>query len=184
LKGIPQPKREQIWLWLIKANKSLCVSASVSGSVSFTSQTYAELKKQTTIHQHAILLDLGRTFPTHANFTRKFGAGQHALFNVLKAYSILDNEVGYCQGMSFIVGILLIHVDNDEEKAFNLLRHLLIELNFRQQYRPDMVQLQKYMYQFTRLLETRLPDIYNHFELYDVTTSLYAAPWFLSKLLS
>ncbi len=158
------------------------MNPSVSGSASFIPQTYAELKKQTTIHQHAILLDLGRTFPSHDNFALKFGKGQHALFNVLKAYSILDTEVGYCQGMSFIVGILLIHVNNDEEKAFDLLKHLLINLNFRQQYRPDMVQLQKYMYQFTRLLETRLPDIYNHFEFYDVTSSLYAAPWFLSKL--
>ena len=83
--------------------------------------SYQELLKQYSINQHSILLDLGRTFPNHANFkyqtsteneskmgTVKYGLGQLALFNVLKAYSIMDNEVGYCQGLSFVVGFLLI----------------------------------------------------------------------------
>lgn len=35
---------------------------------------------------------------------------QMALFNTLKAYSILDEEIGYCQGMSFVMGLLLMHV--------------------------------------------------------------------------
>ena len=29
---------------------------------------------------------------------------------MLKAYSLLDKEVGYCQGLSFVAGLLLIHV--------------------------------------------------------------------------
>ena len=82
--------------------------------------SYEELLKQYSIHQHSILLDLGRTYPNHPNFkyqssksdseskSIKYGLGQLALFNVLKAYSILDNEVGYCQGLSFVVGFLLI----------------------------------------------------------------------------
>ena len=153
---------------------------TTQSSIGISCQDYTDLIKQSTIHQHAILLDLGRTFPSHRNFARKFGRGQSALFNVLKAYSLLDAEVGYCQGMSFIVGILLIHVNNDAFKTFTLLKHLLITLDLRQQYRPDMVQLQRYMYEFTRLLETRMPDLYAHFEAHDVSASLYAAPWFLT----
>lgn len=38
------------------------------------------------------------------------GPGQLALFNLLKAYSLLDPEVGYCQGLSFVAGVLLLHV--------------------------------------------------------------------------
>jgi TBC1 domain-containing protein 4 len=83
--------------------------------------------------------------------------------------------------MSFIVGILLIHCKNNERKTFELLRYLFVDLDIRQQYKPDMIQLQKYMYQFTRILEHRLPDIFDHFELHDVSASLYAAPWFLSN---
>ena len=52
----------------------------------------------------------GRTFPGHPYFSRALGAGQLSLFNLLKAYSLIDTEVGYCQGLSFVAGILLMHV--------------------------------------------------------------------------
>lgn len=60
--------------------------------------------------RNLISLILGRTFPTHAHFIPRLGSGQLGLFNVLKAYSILDDEVGYCQGISFVAGIMLMHV--------------------------------------------------------------------------
>ena len=53
---------------------------------------------------------LGRTFPSHPYFQQTLGPGQLALFNILKAYSLLDQEVGYCQGLSFVGGVLLLHV--------------------------------------------------------------------------
>lgn len=41
------------------------------------------------------------------------GPGQLALFNLLKAYSLLDKDVGYCQGLSFVGGVLLLHVSHN-----------------------------------------------------------------------
>lgn len=35
----------------------------------------------------------GRTFPTHPYFQAQLGAGQLSLYNILKAYSLLDPEV-------------------------------------------------------------------------------------------
>ena len=52
----------------------------------------------------------GRTFPTHPYYMQTLGPGQLALFNLLKAYSLLDQDVGYCQGLSFVGGVLLFHV--------------------------------------------------------------------------
>lgn len=54
----------------------------------------------------------GRTFPNHTYFMSPFGPGQLALYNLLKAYSLLDPEVGYCQGLCFIAGVLLLHVSD------------------------------------------------------------------------
>ena len=43
-------------------------------------------------------------------------AGQAALRRVLRAYSYYDRDVGYCQGMNFIVGMFLTIMT--EEEAF------------------------------------------------------------------
>ena len=60
--------------------------------------------------QQVIRRDIARTYPEHEFFKKKDGVGQEALFNVMKAYSIHDREVGYCQGSAFIVGLLLMQV--------------------------------------------------------------------------
>ena len=66
--------------------------------------------------------DIARTYPEHEFFKKKDGVGQESLFNVMKAYSIHDREVGYCQGSAFIVGLLLMQVIHfpNISKNFNL----------------------------------------------------------------
>ncbi|XP_049565570.1 TBC1 domain family member 1 isoform X6 [Orcinus orca] len=124
----------------------------------------------------------GRTFPTHPYFSAQLGAGQLSLYNILKAYSLLDQEVGYCQGLSFVAGILLLHMG--EEEAFNMLKFLMFDMGLRKQYRPDMIILQIQMYQLSRLLHDYHRDLYNHLEEHEIGPSLYAAPWFLTVFAS
>ncbi len=59
---------------------------------------------------HSSFSFTARTFPTHPYFSQPLGQGQLELFNLLKAYSILDGDVGYCQGLSFIAALILMHV--------------------------------------------------------------------------
>lgn len=40
--------------------------------------------------------------------------GKQALRRLLRAYSIYDGEVGYCQGMNFIAGMLLTFMSEEE----------------------------------------------------------------------
>lgn len=61
-------------------------------------------------YDSAIRRDLNRTFPTQDYFKDAKGLGQGSLYNVVKAYSLYDPECGYCQGMQFIVGPLLLNV--------------------------------------------------------------------------
>ena len=56
------------------------------------------------------LVRVARTYPTHPYFARTDGPGQTALYEVLSAYSNLDKEVGYCQGLGFIAGHFIMHV--------------------------------------------------------------------------
>lgn len=71
-----------------------------------------------------------------------------------------------------------------EAQAFNMLRHLMFRRGLRLQYLPDMVGLQIKLYQLSRLLHDQLPDLYEHFDVYDVAPTLYAAPWLLTLFAS
>lgn len=53
---------------------------------------------------------------------------------------VCASQVGYCQGISFVAGVLLLHMS--EEQAFDMLKFLMYDLGIRQQFRPDMVSLQ------------------------------------------
>ena len=55
---------------------------------------------------------VARTYPTHPYFVVSDGPGQTALYEVLHAYSNLDKEVGYCQGLGFVAGQFIIHVSS------------------------------------------------------------------------
>ncbi|XP_035176486.1 TBC1 domain family member 4 isoform X1 [Oxyura jamaicensis] len=177
--GVPKSRRGEIWQFLAVQHR---VRHRLPNKQQPPDVSYKELLKQLTAQQHAILVDLGRTFPTHPYFSTQLGAGQLSLFNLLKAYSLLDKEVGYCQGISFVAGVLLLHMS--EEQAFEMLKFLMYDLGFRKQYRPDMMSLQIQMYQLSRLLHDYHRDLYNHLEENEISPSLYAAPWFLTLFAS
>ncbi|KNC45907.1 growth hormone-regulated TBC protein 1-A [Thecamonas trahens ATCC 50062] len=61
--------------------------------------------------------DLPRTFPNHAQF-RDGGQLRHSLSNVLLAYAAHHPDHAYCQGMNFVVGLLLLVTPDDEELVF------------------------------------------------------------------
>ncbi|XP_034364778.1 TBC1 domain family member 1 isoform X1 [Arvicanthis niloticus] len=177
--GVPRHHRGEIWKFLAE---QFHLKHSFPSKQQPKDVAYKELLKKLTSQQHAILIDLGRTFPTHPYFSAQLGAGQLSLYNILKAYSLLDQEVGYCQGLSFVAGILLLHMS--EEEAFKMLRFLMFDMGLRKQYRPDMIILQIQMYQLSRLLHDYHRDLYNHLEEHEIGPSLYAAPWFLTVFAS
>ncbi|XP_044768940.1 TBC1 domain family member 1 isoform X1 [Neomonachus schauinslandi] len=177
--GVPRHLRGEIWKFLAEQYR---LQHQFPSKQRPKDMPYKELLKRLTSQQHAILIDLGRTFPTHPYFSAQLGAGQLSLYNILKAYSLLDQEVGYCQGLSFVAGILLLHMG--EEEAFNMLKFLMFEMGLRKQYRPDMIILQIQMYQLSRLLHDYHRDLYNHLEEHEIGPSLYAAPWFLTVFAS
>ncbi|XP_041121135.1 TBC1 domain family member 1-like isoform X4 [Polyodon spathula] len=177
--GVPRHHRGEIWKFLAEQYQ---LRHPLPSKHQAKDTPYKELLKQLTSQQHSILIDLGRTFPTHPYFSAQLGAGQLSLYNLLKAYSLLDPEVGYCQGLSFVAGILLLHMSEDD--AFEMLKFLMYDMGLRKQYRPDMIILQIQMYQLSRLLHDYHRDLYNHLEEYEISPSLYAAPWFLTMFAS
>ena len=97
-KGIPEAIRGMVWQ-LMANSKSETLEAE-----------YIQLLTRNSRHEKIIQRDLSRTFPHHDHFKDPEGPGQLALFNILKAYSLYDPEIGYCQGIAFVVGPLLMNV--------------------------------------------------------------------------
>lgn len=52
---------------------------------------------ETSASELDIIRDISRTFPSHVFFQQRHGPGQRSLYNVLKAYSVYDRDVGYVQ---------------------------------------------------------------------------------------
>ncbi|XP_013138200.1 PREDICTED: TBC1 domain family member 1-like, partial [Papilio polytes] len=132
-RGVPRVSRGAVWYFLAEQASLRLPPADVRACPRYHTP-YRALLAALTKHQHAILIDLGRTFPKHGYFAAALGPGQLALYNILKAYSLLDPDVGYCQGLSFVAGVLLLHME--EAEAFALLRHLMFRRGLRRQYLP------------------------------------------------
>ncbi|KPU80461.1 uncharacterized protein Dana_GF16342, isoform F [Drosophila ananassae] len=175
--GVPRSKRGDVWTFLAEQHSMNTAPVDTKKFPNFNTP-YHTLLKHLTEHQHAIFIDLGRTFPNHQFYKDPLGLGQLSLFNLLKAYSILDPELGYCQGLGFICGVLLLHCD--EANAFQLLKHLMFRRNMRTKYLPDMKKFQLQLYQLSRLVKDHLPDLYVWLDQNDVSPTLYAAPWILT----
>lgn len=125
-----------------------------------------------------IARDIHRTFPEHPQFG--FEQGQQELFRVLKAYSVHDLEVGYCQGMAFVAGILLMYLP--EEPTFHAISRLFPEggANLRRLYLPTMEGLKAELRKFEWLMAKFLPALLEHLESHGVVSVLFAAQWFLT----
>ncbi|KAF8472924.1 rab-GTPase-TBC domain-containing protein [Russula ochroleuca] len=165
-RGIPTNLRGMVWQ-LMSASKDPQMEAS-----------YLKFLKESSPHEKAITRDLGRTFPQHEFFTDGQGIGQENLFNVLKAYSIYDPQVGYCQGLPFVVAILLLNMPDEE--AFCLLVRLMYTYDLRGHFLPEMPKLQLRLFQFDRLIEEQLPVLHVHFLRQGVKSSMFCSQWFLT----
>ncbi|XP_019854945.1 PREDICTED: TBC1 domain family member 1-like isoform X2 [Amphimedon queenslandica] len=178
--GIPAKLRERVWRLLIVRYKS---SSSVAASSGYTrlinNDQFIDLYSQHTEYESLINADLDRTYPKYQYFSKQVKHGRMSLCNVLKAYSVADREIGYCQGLSFVTGLFLLHSSSDVD-GFNMLSDFMHIYGYRDIYSSDMYQLQIKLYQFSRLVHDSLPALHVHLEDHDVTPFLYAAPWFLT----
>jgi len=147
----------------------------------FTPNLYQKLLKssQLSIWERAILKDVDRTFPTYPLFKSPY-RGKEYLYNVLKAYSIYDLDVGYSQGLAFLVAFLLIHIQNEEDVFWCLVKLMFAaEYNMRALYKKtDCVILKLLLIYFDQLIREHYPSIFHFMENLGMDASMYASQWF------
>lgn len=144
--------------------------------------------------------DLKRTFPKHKLFREsqvdnaKGKAedaddsseaseevyGMQALRRVLRAYSVYDKETGYCQGLNFIAGMLIMFLT--EEEAFWLLVVVMNEEPFklREMFSKDMTGTHEILYIADKLVNCFLPELHEHFEDEHIHTSMFTTQWLMT----
>ncbi|KAF8421407.1 rab-GTPase-TBC domain-containing protein [Tirmania nivea] len=161
--GVPPPLRGVVWVSMSGARDS-----NLEG-------LYDQLLGETSPYEHMIFKDIGRT--GLEMFRQEGGEGQRMLGRVLRAFSIYDTQIGYCQGLGFLVGPLLMHME--EKEAFCVLVRLMEHYDLRSCFLPNMYGLQLRMYQFQQLLSIHLPELAAHLHNLGIQPT-YAAQWFLS----
>jgi hypothetical protein len=173
--GVPQVLRGRVWANFVNVSQYRLDHSPVRGY-------YGELRNRGRHEKwgHQIDLDLPRTFCGHVYF-RKEARGQKQLSNVLNAYSHYNEKVGYCQGMSFLVGMLLM-VMEEEEKVFWTFCAIMDrdEGRLASYYEPGMMGVLEDVNLFRKMILLEMPALYAHFEKVGVDASFFVTRWLLS----
>ena len=137
-----------------------------------------------------IYRDIKRTYPLQnydsINKTKKDN-DEKSLYNILKAFWNIDEEIGYCQGMNYISGFLLLITDFDEKSAFFLLISIFSEtfikrskynFSLRGLFIEEFPLLYFYIFIFDDLLNKHLPKLKKHLIEYDIPNDVWIIKWF------
>ncbi|KAK8247917.1 rab-GTPase-TBC domain-containing protein [Phyllosticta capitalensis] len=138
-KGIPPEWRGQAWFWYGGGPARLEQNPGLYWDL-VEQVNDGKLSEQDREH---IERDLNRTFPDNVRFRPESRASMNAahlldtrateltpecetpilraLRRVLQAFAVHNPGIGYCQSLNFLAGLLLVFLDEDEEKAFILL---------------------------------------------------------------
>ena len=148
--GIPVEYRGAVW-YVFSGASDRALQSSVRYST-YRNQYSKKFREQ-------IELDLHRTFPNHNYFS--YYDGLNALARVLNAYALYNRGIGYCQGMNFIAGFLLLFMP--EEHAFWTLG-VIVEVFLKDYFCESMLGLLIDSTILTQLLFEKTPKVALHFE--------------------
>ncbi|XP_047576447.1 growth hormone-regulated TBC protein 1 isoform X3 [Lutra lutra] len=128
--------------------------------------------------EEAIRTDMNRTFPDNVKFRKSAEPClQKTLYNVLLAYGRHNQGVGYCQGMNFIAGYLIL-VTKSEEESFWLLDALVGRI-LPDYYSPAMLGLKTDQEVLGELVRTKLPAVAALMDGHGVLWPLVVSRWFI-----
>eukprot|EP00931_Biecheleriopsis_adriatica_P104877 TRINITY_DN79491_c0_g1_i1.p1 TRINITY_DN79491_c0_g1~~TRINITY_DN79491_c0_g1_i1.p1 ORF type:complete len:401 (-),score=75.09 TRINITY_DN79491_c0_g1_i1:109-1311(-) len=147
---------------------------------------------------HPIEIDIPRTFPEMPYFDDE---QQQSLLRILKAYANLCPDVGYCQGMNFVAGLLLLVAQKGdfretprlekEEETFWMFACLMGDGETRASagklsgfYRRRFPLLRRYLSAYDELISEILPELHRHFAQENVQHAVYLHQWFLTLFIN
>ncbi|VDK70029.1 unnamed protein product [Litomosoides sigmodontis] len=172
-KGIPPSLRGRAW-------KHLC-GAAFHMEFSINKRVFEEVSSQPGDSRwiEDIKKDLNRQFPEHVMFARNgpYGkGGKSDLFELLKAYTVLHPEEGYCQGQAPVAAVLLMHMPlRDAFYCFVQICHKYLP----GYYSAGLEAIQIDGDILFQLLKDKSRFSYMHLKKHRVEPVLYMVEWFM-----
>ncbi|XP_059486893.1 growth hormone-regulated TBC protein 1-A [Neocloeon triangulifer] len=183
-KGIPKEHRGLVWMAVSGAEKARQAQPNL----------YLErLRSASDVHEDilsCIRTDLPRTFPDNVHYKATALAysqtGQlqlqdrtqpRQLYNVLVAFASDNHDIGYCQGMNYIAGLLLI-ATGEEETAFWLLK-TLIDRSLPGYYNKRMTGIIRDIDVLGELVRLKFPEVHRHVESLNLSWAVITTKWFV-----
>ena len=120
--------------------------------------------------------DIDRTFYT--DFFTKEG-GKEMLKNVLEYMCGVPGNVGYCQGMNFIVGSML-SLFRSETKALYIFSNLIQKYELINLFAYNTPDYGFRVFQINYYVRKYLPTIYHHFKNNNLSFDMIYSRWFLT----
>lgn len=127
--------------------------------------------------EEVIAMDVQRSYQSLTH------VASETLANLLRTYAFYNPEIAYCQGMNYLAGTLLIQLQ-DEGLAFRCLVGLIERYNMHSLLVSNLPRLKLFFYQLDRLVGILLPPVHEVFKEEMVSSSHFAAPWFLTLFAS
>ncbi|XP_035890824.1 uncharacterized protein LOC118502586 isoform X1 [Anopheles stephensi] len=170
-KGIPEKIRGKVWCKLLNLEQ---VMKAEEGKY----KKMLELARNWSTEARQIDKDVNRQFRDHIFYRERYSDMQRSLFNVLVAYSMYNSEVGYCQGMSGLAGVLLMYMK--EEEAFWALSVLLADAKFAMHglFIEGFPKLTRFLAHHDKIITKFIPKLKKHFDQCNLDSILYSLKWF------
>lgn len=174
--GIPPQLRSRVWGLLLNTSNNV-------GEISndWCEPLYENLNTENSPYSRVIVNDLNRIFPSLEYF-QDVNLGQLNLKNTLNAYSLYDSEIGYCQGLPFLIALILFHYKSNPMTFLSTINifEKRKNLNFKKIFDEQMSGLKLWFFQFNETLKKSDLELFNHFEKFNVDIKLFTSKWFLS----
>ncbi|XP_063986391.1 USP6 N-terminal-like protein [Diachasmimorpha longicaudata] len=170
-KGIPDRFRGQVWALLLGIQT---LKQEHPGKY----EEMLSLARQWSTEIRQIDADVARQYRDHIDYRERYSIKQRSMFYVLAAYSMYNMEVGYCQGMSVLAGLLLLYMD--EEDAFWGLSVLLADKKYCMHgfYIDGFPKLNRFIEHHDKIMTKFLPKLKRKLDKYGCDSILYALKWF------
>ncbi|KAG7211279.1 hypothetical protein KM043_010584 [Ampulex compressa] len=170
-KGIPDRFRGQVWALLLGVKN---LKREQAGKY----EEMLKLARQWSTEIRQIDADVARQYRDHVNYRQRYSIKQRSMFYVLAAYSMYNMEVGYCQGMSVLAGLLLLYMD--EEDAFWGLSVLLADKKYTMHgfYVDGFPKLNRFIEHHDKIMNKFLPKLKRKLDKCGCDSILYALKWF------